>query len=64
MDFSITAGEKAMTDPRQFRDDMIRAFFDLRGEVLGKPGVVTGWDATRELEPAKVKAVASISDAA
>ncbi len=45
----------SMDDPRDL---------PMNPRVLGKPGVVTGWDATRELAPATVKAVASVSDAA
>jgi WS/DGAT/MGAT family acyltransferase len=46
LDFSLTAGKKALKDAGQLRDDLLAAFFELRAEILGKPGEVDGWDAT------------------
>ena len=46
LDFSLTAGKKALKNAGQLRDDLLSAFFELRAEILGKPGEVDGWDAS------------------
>jgi diacylglycerol O-acyltransferase len=46
LDFSLTAGKKALKDAGQLRDELLAAFFELRAEILGKPGEVDGWDAS------------------
>lgn len=46
LDFSLTAGKKALKNAGQLRDDLLAAFFELRAEILGRPGEVDGWDAS------------------